>query len=193
MPTNACSGWDNSECEGSAHCPPRCPRFVDDEGTPVLIRPYDSTFRDALFEMYDTIEDSTMGLPPERRDDRRQWVRRLTCDGWNLIATVDSAAVGHVAVAPADAADPEFVVFVRPGFRNRGIGTELLRHVVAYADDYGHDELNLNVSKKRRRAIAVYEKVGFDVTENHQIDLEMELPLEEPLVMAVRQPPAARN
>ena len=193
MAANACSGWDNSECEGTPHCPPRCPRYVDDEGTPVVIRPYEPDDREALLEMYDAIEDSTMGLPPERREDRERWIDRLASDGWNLIATVGDRVVGHVAVVPADAADPEFVVFVRPGFRDRGIGTELLEHVVAYAGDRDHDELNLNVSKGRRRAITVYEKLGFDVTEVQQMNLEMRLPLEEPLVTAAQRPPAARD
>nr|WP_275040450.1 GNAT family N-acetyltransferase [Haloterrigena salina] len=188
-----CSGWDNSECEGSRHCPPRCPRFVDDEGTPVLIRPYGPDRRDAVLAMYDAIESSTMGLPPEHRDDRERWINRLASDGWNLIATVDDEVIGHVAVVPADAADPEFVIFVRPDFRNRGIGSELLEHVVAHADDRDHNELNLNVSTDRTRAIAVYEKIGFSVTNVNRIDIEMRLQLEESLVTAVRRPPAARD
>lgn len=193
MAANACPAWNNSNCEGSVHCPPRCPRFVDEEGTPVLIRPYNSNHHDALLAMYDAVETSTMGLPPERRDDRERWLDGLANDGWNLIATVGDDVVGHVAVAPADAVNPEFVVFVRPDFQNRGIGSELLEHVVAHADDRDHDELNLNVSKDRPRAIAVYEKIGFSVTNVNQIDIEMQLPLEEPLVTAVRRPPAARD
>jgi|GEM_PF-5832536 len=65
MAINACSGWDNSECKG----------------TPVLIHPYRTDDRDALFEMYDAIEDSTMGLPSERRDTRERWLDRLASDG----------------------------------------------------------------------------------------------------------------
>lgn len=193
MAANACSGWNNSECEGTTHCPPRCPRFVDDEGVPALIRPYDPDHRDALSELYDAIDDSTMGLPPERRDNRERWIDRLLNQGWNLIATVDDRVAGHIVVAPADTVDPEFVVFVRPGFRDRGIGTELLKQVLAYAGDRDHDELNLNVSTKRHRAIAVYEKVGFNVTDVRRMDLEMHLLLEESLVTAARLPPAARD
>lgn len=94
---------------------------------------------------------TTMGLPLEHRDDCERWIDRLASDGWNLIATGGDEVVGHVAVVPADAADPEFVVFVRPDFQNRGIGAELLDHVVVRADDRDHDELNLTVSKDRPR------------------------------------------
>nr|WP_226008379.1 GNAT family N-acetyltransferase [Natrinema salinisoli] len=193
MAANACSGWDNSECKGTVHCPPRCPRFIDNEGTAVVIRPPDSDCRNALLEMYDTIDDSTMGLPPEHRDDREQWLDRLLNDGWNLIVTADDEVVGHVAVVPADAADPEFVIFVRPDFQNRKIGTELLKHVIAYADDRDHEELNLNVPKGHRRAITLYEKIGFSVTDIDRPDLKMRLPLEAPLVTTVQRPPAGRD
>lgn len=193
MTANACTGWDNSDCEGTAHCPPRCPRFVDRTGTVLLIRPYDSERYEALVAMYEAVDDSTMGLPPRKRSALERWLDGLVSDGWNLLATVDDAVVGHVSVVPADAADPEFVIFVHPAYQNRGIGTELLEQVIAYADDRRYDELTLNVSRERRRAIAVYEKVGFDVTATNRMDLEMRLPLADERVAAGQRPPAARD
>ena len=193
MPPNACTGWDNSACEGTSYCPPRCPRYVDDEGTAILIRPYRDAAFESLLEMYDTVETSTMAVPPNDPDDREAWLRRLASDGWNLIATRAGDVIGHVGVVPADAADPEFVIFVHPAYRNRGIGTELLEQVVARAGGRDHEELRLNVSRKRRRAIAVYEKVGFEVTATNVVDLEMALPLADPIVTAARRPPAARD
>lgn len=38
----ACTGWDSDDCAGTPHCPPRCPRFVDGAGTPLLILPFDA-------------------------------------------------------------------------------------------------------------------------------------------------------
>lgn len=193
MVSNACSGWDNSECEGTDHCPPRCPQYIDDVGDAVLIEPYDAPIDESLLAMYDAVEATTMALPPDDPDEREQWLRRLTRMGWNLVAIRDGEIVGHVAVVPADASEPEFVIFVHPEYQNRGIGTELLEHVVAHADHREHDELHLNVSRDRPRAIAVYEKVGFSVTSTNVMDLEMALPLEEPIVTAVQQPPADRD
>ncbi|QSW97688.1 GNAT family N-acetyltransferase [Haloterrigena alkaliphila] len=193
MTANACTGWDNTGCEGTEYCPPRCPRFVDRQGTALLIRPYDPDRYDALVAMYESIQTSTMGLPPSRRETLERWIHGLAADGWNLLATLGDDVVGHVAVVPADATDPEFVIFVHPEFQDRGIGTELLQQVVAYADDRNYDELNLNVSREQRRAIAVYEKVGFDVTATNQMDLEMRLPLADERVAAVQKPPATRD
>ncbi|MDQ2052456.1 GNAT family N-acetyltransferase [Natronolimnohabitans sp. A-GB9] len=193
MASNVCSGWDNSDCEGTEHCPPRCPRYIDDAGDPVLIELYDVPVDESLLAMYDAVETTTMALPPDDPAERKRWLRRLTSEGWNLVATCNDEIVGHVAVVPADASEPEFVIFVHPQYQNRGIGTELLEHVVAHADHREHDELQLNVSRDRPRAIAVYEKVGFNVTSTNVIDLEMALPLEEPIVTAVQQPPADRD
>ncbi|MFC6766096.1 GNAT family N-acetyltransferase [Natrinema soli] len=149
MTSSECEGWDNVACEGTDHCPPRCPRYVDDEGDAVLIRPYRESAFESLLKMYDAIETSTMALPPNDPDDREAWLRRLVTDGWNLIATRGDDIIGHVAVVPADAAEPEFAIFVHPAYQNRGIGTELLKHVVARAVDRDHNELHLNVSRKR--------------------------------------------
>lgn len=193
MAADECTGWDNSECEGTAYCLPRCPRYVDDEGKAVLIRPYREASFESLLELYDAIKTSTLAVPPDDTDDREAWLRRLEAEGWNLIATRGDDVVGHVGVVPADAATPEFVIFVHPDARNRGIGTELLEHVVARAADRAHDELHLNVSRRRRQAIAVYENVGFEVTCTNVMDLEMTLTLAGPIVTAAQRPPAARD
>ena len=134
-----------------------------------------------------------MGLPPKRRSEREQWLRRLMTEGWNLVATVGNQVVGHVAVVPFDATDPEFVIFVHPEYQNRGIGTELLKHVIARTDGRNHDMLTLNVSREHHQAITVYKKVGFSVTNVNQLNMQMKLQLEDGHVTAVEQPPAARN
>jgi ribosomal protein S18 acetylase RimI-like enzyme len=143
--------------------------------------------------MYEEIEETTMGLPPTGRPAIEEWLRGLTTRGWNLLVTRGDEVVGHVAVAPSETPTPEFVIFVHPSFQDRGIGTELLEHVVAHAGDRDHDELTLNVSKDSRRAIAVYENIGFSVTNVAHLEMEMRLSLDDALVTAVQQPPAVRN
>ena len=101
--------------------------------------------------------------------------------------------VDHTAVVPAGATKPESVIFVHTEYQNRYIGTELLEHVIAYADHRKHDELYLNVSRGRPRAIDVYEKVGFSLTSTNVMDLEMALPLEEPIFTAVQQLPGVKD
>lgn len=192
---DSCPIWDPSDCEGTAHCPPRCPRFVDDAGVPLVIRPYEESDFDALVEMYADLDEEsrTMGLPPERRPAIEEWLRGLVDGGWNLVARRGDRVVGHVGVAPDEADTPQFVVFVHDEFQGRGVGGELLRQLVAYAADRDHEGLHLDVSKDNRRAISVYDAIGFDVRERSPCDVAMELSLDRPIADRVRRPPADRE
>ncbi|WP_121823117.1 GNAT family N-acetyltransferase [Halostella salina] len=191
----ACSAWDNTECQGTPYCPPRCPRFTDGEGVPLVVRPFRDSDRDAAVAMYDDIDSysRTMGLPPATMPQIESWLDRLRENGWNLVALDGDRVVGHVAVVPADRPDPKFVVFIHQEYQDRGIGTELMKQVVAYADDRDHEALTLEVSKGNRRAVTVYENVGFEVVERMHSDLEMELSLEQPVAERVQRPPAERD
>jgi GNAT superfamily N-acetyltransferase len=51
-------------------------------------------------------------------------------------------------------------MFVREGLRNRGIGTALLRTVIAAADERGYARLVLSPSE---RAVGFYRRAGFVV------------------------------
>lgn len=161
----------------------------------MLVRPYESADFDALVGMYADLDghSRTMGLPPATVPNIEDWLERLLEMGWNLVALDGDRIAGHVAVVPAESADPEFVVFVHQDYQNRGVGSELVAQLVAHADDRGHSELTLEVSTGNRRAITVYQNVGFDVVERQVMDLTMALDLQEPIVDQVQQPPAARN
>lgn len=198
-PGAACDSWDHSDCIGTEFCPPRCPRYVDSEGRSYVVRLFDTGDLDSLVEMYETIESEsrTMGLPPSSKPAIESWLEQLSDKGWNLLAWDDDLVVGHVGVAPAAADAPQFVIFVHDDFQNRGLGTELVKHTVAYAADRDYDALTLSVSRGNRRAIHVYKNVGFDFeTENPltggDLDIEMRLPLSAPIAERVRLPPAER-
>lgn len=191
----ACNVWDNSACEGTPYCPPRCPRFEGKDGTPLLVRPYESDDRDALVSMYADLDQYSraMGLPPATVPQIDDWLERLCANGWNLIALDGDRAIGHVAVVPADASAPEFLIFVHQDYQNDGVGTELIKQLVAYAADRDHSGLTLEVSKGNKRAITVYQNVGFDVAKRKLSELEMELDLEDSFVERLQRPPAERD
>lgn len=197
---DACNGWDNSACVGTPSCPPRCPRYVDQAGTAYVIRPYEPADRLPLVAMYESLDSTsrTMGLPPSSRAAIEDWLDGLVDRGWNLVAREGERVVGHVGVAPAGAADPQFVIFVHDDRQNRGLGTELVQQTVAYAADRDYDALTLSVSTGNRRAINVYRNVGFEPAEagagsvGGAIDLEMRLPLDGTVAEQVRLPPAER-
>lgn len=190
----ACSSWDNDDCEGTPYCPPRCPRFRDDTGTPMLVYPYEEINRDGLRAMYEEFdaENRTKGLPPATVSQLETWLDQLTTSGWNLVTVCNDQVVGHVSVAPVEAREPELVIFVHPEFQNRGIGTEMLKQVIAYADHHDHDGLSLIVASDNARAITVYENIGFDVV-LQGIGIEMNFVLSKPIVDDVQLPPAERE
>jgi RimJ/RimL family protein N-acetyltransferase len=55
-------------------------------------------------------------------------------------------------------------IIVRDGFRDVGIGTEMMKALIEKAREMGLKVLTLAVFESNKRAIHVYEKVGFAVT-----------------------------
>lgn len=190
----ACDGWDGSECEGTIHCPPRCPRFVDKEGDRWTIRPGALADAGALAEMYEsfTQRDRAQGLPPVDRDRRVDWLESLLTDGSNVVAERAGELLGHAVYTPTDADRPELAVFVHPEMQDRGVGTELCRHVIADAAVGDREALELFVTTDNHVARHVYHTVGFRVVKREG-DLWMELPLDDAVATAVRWPPLARE
>ncbi|WP_424005069.1 GNAT family N-acetyltransferase (plasmid) [Haloarcula salina] len=159
-----------------------------------MIRRFDEDDLDGLVEMYASLgaESRTMGIPPADEDALRRWLTAIVSDGWSLLATRDDRIVGHAAVIPEGDSEPEFVVFVLDGQRGRGIGTELVRQVLAYAEGRDHERLVLDVSPENERAITVYQNVGFETVERTGMSRTMELPLAKPVVEECQRPPADR-
>lgn len=191
----ACTAWDNSDCRGTPYCPPRCPRFEGKDGTPYVARPLQDGERAALVEMYAELDrfSRANGLPPVTVSKIESWLDRLLENGWNLVVSDGGNVVGHVAVVPAESAEPELVIFVHQDHQNNAVGTELVKQVVAYAADRNHEGLTLEVATGNERAITVYENVGFEVAERKLSEIEMALDLDGSLVHRIQRPPADRE
>lgn len=191
--TDACEGWDGSECEGTVHCPPRCPRFVDGEGARWTIRPAVREDAAPLAEMYEGFgsADRAQGLPPVTRERRATWIESTLAEGSNVVAERGGELYGHAMYTPSDASRPELAVFVHPTAQGRGVGTELCRHVIADATAAGREGLELHVEPGNRVARRVYRNVGFELVER-RFDIRMELDLDDPVATEVRWPPLAR-
>jgi ribosomal protein S18 acetylase RimI-like enzyme len=194
-PADACNYWDPGECTGTPACPARCPRFLDRESIPLTVRPYREEDCDALATMYDEVPPKrrTMGLPPGTASKRARWLDKLTADGWNLLATHDDEILGHVAAVPADGDEPSIWVFVRGGWEGRGVGTELVRQVIAHAAERGYEALELHVDTANERAVHVYRQLGFEVQSLEERTYHMRLDLSKGVADRVRLPPAERS
>lgn len=185
--------WDHTDCEGSIHCPPRCPRFVDKTGTTLLVRPYGPDDYDALVAMYGKFDPTqrAQGLPPQTPARLESWLEIVLEEGTHLVAGLGGRIVGHAFYTPVDHEEPELAVFVHQAFHDRGIGTELCKHVIAFAADGGHDALVLDVEKHNRAAVHVYRTLGFEPADRRGRELHMRLPLSDPIAIQVQRPPAA--
>ena len=190
----ACDGWDGSECEGTPHCPPRCPRFVDKEGARWTIRPATDADEPFLAEMYEDFgrPHRAQGLPPVSRRRRVDWIQSMLSEGNNVVAERNGELFGHAMYTPTDADTPELAVFVHPDAQDRGVGTELCRHVIANAAAAGRDGIELHVETGNRPARSVYRTVGFEVVERRG-DPRMRPDLDRPIATEARWPPPARN
>jgi len=198
-----CAYWNVSECEGTRHCPPRCPRFVDREGVPWVVRPARSEDRDALVAMYDdfTADQVAQGLPPRTRQRIDEWVGDLLAEGCNFVVVGDDGPVGHALYTPTDDEVPEFAVFVHQEYQDRGIGTEVSKHVLATAAAADRDALTLVVKPDNRAARHLYDKLGFEIVEQHTFEhrgrrtetLKLRQSLAPADVIAYQRPPVARD
>lgn len=185
--------WDHTDCEGSVYCPPRCPRFVDKTGTALLVRSYDPDDYEGLVAMYETFDPArrAQGLPPQTPARLESWLEIVLEEGKHVVAALDGRIVGHAFYTPVAHEEPELAVFVHQAFHDRGIGTELCKHVIAFAAAGGHDALVLDVEKHNRAAVHVYRTLGFEATDRRGREMHMRLSLSDPIATRVQRPPAA--
>lgn len=186
-----CGGWDNSGCQGTPYCQPRCPRFVDKTGGIWTFRVATTDDIDQLLEMYRAFDsaDRAQGIPPAADHRCQSWLETLFAEGYNIVAEGQNRLVGHVVFTAADDLNPELAVFVHPEYHNRGIGTELCKQAAAAAVEAGCETLMLHVEQKNRAAIAVYERLGFEIVDG-EFGFEMVLSLDDTTERAVCGPPA---
>jgi len=193
--SNVCNIWDNSECEGTQDCPPRCPRFFDKKEEPMIVREFTSSDYDSLMKMYASLEvdDQTMGVPPQKKEALERWLDHILSEGWSLVANHNDRIVGHAVVTPKSKEEPEFVIFVHREYRDRGIGTELVKQVLAHTESMDYRSVVLDVARTNKRAINVYENIGFDIVSESKMHKQMQMPLHEPDIHAFQRPPAKRE
>lgn len=190
----SCPVWNPSACAGTETCPPRCPRFVDKYGKPILIRPAEAGDSERLFTFYAEYPDAhrSMLLPPRDRAALGEWLDRLLDRGRSLLAFHEDRLVGHALYSPRDARESELLVFVDPEYHGRGIGTELCQQVIAYAAADGHEAITLRVGRQNRIAMRVYHRLGFREVKEHPDNVEMRLDIDQALAERVQAPPAER-
>ena len=109
----------------------------------------------------------TLALPSERAEDTRRWLERLTSDDHVLVAELDGRVVGIVGLHVRSGKQRHSAsvgMVVADDFQGRGIGRRLLSAALDLADDHlGLLRVDLEVLHDNRRAIALYERSGFEL------------------------------
>ncbi len=84
-----------------------------------------------------------------------------------LLASSEQATVGCLVVtAPVDGCSEIKRLWTDPAHRGRGVASRLIEAAVAHAVESGVSTLRLSVWQWRTGAIALYERLGFTITES---------------------------
>ena len=150
-------------------------QFVVKDGRTVILRTPRWEDLDDLLEficsLVDESADIMMNKKPTRQEEA-EWLGRLLANleidkVFALVAEVNGKMVanselsrksgyaGHVG---------EIGIAIRAGYRDVGVGTEMLRTLIAHGREIGLKVLKLSVFSSNPRAKHVYEKVGFRET-----------------------------
>lgn len=157
--------WDNSDCQGTPYCPPRCPRFVDKIGRSLLALSIDDApvGSEQLQKLYDSAAERTSGICPPFRTSQAisSWLDGLLAEGWNLVVLDGTRLVGHAVLTPESNEEPEFAVYVDPAFQGRGTGSEMLRHAIAHAAASDHQAVVMNIEPSNDAMRTIAKAHGF--------------------------------
>lgn len=99
-------------------------------------------------------------------------------DDFCLVAEVDGKVVGAVWVRTTeqygyiDNKTPCFSISLYPRYRNKGIGTELMKQMIRFLIDDGYQRASLSVQKENYAA-GLYSKLGFQIVQENNDEYVM--------------------
>ncbi|MCU4751808.1 GNAT family N-acetyltransferase [Halobacteria archaeon AArc-curdl1] len=166
--------------------------YEDPEGREIVLETLEGdaeTAIEALTDMYVQFDpaDRAQGIPPTGEDRIRQWLEPILAKGHNVVARHGDDFVGHATLVP-DTDDPdsmdedsdvewELAIFVLQDYQRGGIGTQLLENLLGAACDAGVSHVWLTVERWNGPAIALYERVGFELCGTESFEQEMSIRL----------------
>lgn len=170
---------------GRDHVEPPPLSFDDESGRRIEIRVHgdgpvpDET--EALVDLYLDFDPQyrSLGIPPTREDDVREWLDVVLADHC-VVAWHGDRAVGQAVLVESDGDEYELAVFVHQDYHGAGIGTRLVEALLAYGRERGVRHVWLLVERDNRLAVALYRDVGFVVTDDLGYDQEMGLDVAPP-------------
>jgi len=108
------------------------------------------------------------------------------CDDHCLVAVSGDKIIGAVWVrildgeikgfGNIDSETPEFAISLFKEYRNKGLGTRLMKEMIAYLKAKGYKQTSLSVAKNNY-ALKMYRKLGFEIIKENRHDYLMLLKL----------------
>jgi RimJ/RimL family protein N-acetyltransferase len=131
--------------------------WLEEDDLPELVEALNSVIREDQFLLVNTV---ITGM-----EEEREWFERSTKAGMHyLAARVDGKVVGGASIHPFTGKRShvaEFGIFIRDGYRNMGLGTELTKTFIEIARKSRFEIIQLSVYTTNERAFHVYQKCGF--------------------------------
>ena len=121
----------------------------------------------AAIYAFEDVVAYTAQLPHRDETFWRDFYRTRDPDAVELVAEIDERVVGHLGMilnrAPRRKHVATFGICVHPRVHDRGIGSALLREMLNMSDNWLNVlRLELSVASDNTRAIALYERFGFE-------------------------------
>ncbi|MGM9973252.1 MAG: GNAT family N-acetyltransferase [Clostridiaceae bacterium] len=110
------------------------------------------------------LEKSDTGFVAETEEGR------LIGAAWYRLYKDDNKGFGYIGDNT-----PELSIAVSQGYRNKGIGKELLEALIEAAEKKGFASLSLNVDSRNTSAVRLFEAQGFKVLSNKETSQIMKL------------------
>lgn len=139
--------------------PPRC--ITDGNRRAIQIRTADHEFG-SLVDLYASFDPAqrAQGTPPREESAIRDWLETVL-DGISLVAWHEHRAVGHVMFVPDADGSHELAIFVHQDYQRAGIGSELLKSGLDYAESQGVTHVWLTVASSKGGVQKLYSDFGF--------------------------------
>ena len=150
-------------------------RFADREGREVILRTPRWEDLDDLTDFINSLVEEGADICRKEkvtREEEAEWLGRRLADLENdkvllMVAEVDGKVVANSEIGRKEGYSSHvggLGIGIRTGYRDVGIGTEMLRTLIAQAEGMGLKILTLGIFASNDRAMHVYDKVGFKET-----------------------------
>ena len=118
------------------------------------------------------ISEGQIDYMVEKFQSYRAMTKQIIDEDYSYFAVRDDGELcGYIGMRP-EKGDRFFLskLYLRSDKRGRGIAKKMLERVFEEARDCGKSEVYLTVNKHNDHAVAVYKKIGFEITDKVVID-----------------------